>query len=46
MLNAYGKKEIAAMAFAAGLLSGMVVAFSSCSGPVSHESHVTTISHP
>lgn len=41
-MNLYTAKEAAVLAYVAGLLSGMVVAFASCSGePDTASQHIT-----
>ena len=43
-MSLYSRKDILVLAFVAGLITGMVVAFSACSPPDSQElhSHVTS----
>ena len=45
-MNLYSRKELAVVAFASGLLVGMVVAFSACSpDPDEANTHITTGAH-
>jgi len=42
----YSRRDIGAMCFAAGLLTGMLVAFSSCApNPDEANTHITTGAH-